>query len=114
MEMGSTFALMVSASPLLAAHVLGMIIDAFGPDHVLWGTDSIWWGSPQWQVEAFRRFTMPEPLMKTFGYRPLTPDVKAQILGLGAARVYGVDPHVHRNPVPPDSVSKLKPAYRNE
>jgi len=80
----------------------------------LWGTDSIWWGSPQWQIEAFRRFTMPEPLMKIFGYRPLTPDVKAQILGLGAARVYGVDPHVHRNPVPPDFVSKLKAAYLHE
>ena len=51
MEMGSTFALMVSSSPLLATHVLGMTLDAFGADHVLWGTDSIWWGSPQWQIE---------------------------------------------------------------
>jgi hypothetical protein len=57
---------------------------------------------------------MPEPLMKIFGYRPLTPDVKAQILGLGAARVYGVDPSVHRNPVPHDFVSKLKAAYLHE
>jgi len=65
---------------------------------VLWGTDSIWWGSPHWQTEALGRFTMPESLMKRFGYRPLTPDVKARIFGLNAARVYGIDPNAHRTP----------------
>jgi predicted TIM-barrel fold metal-dependent hydrolase len=105
---------MVITSPLVCGHVLGMLVQAFGADHVLWGTDSIWWGSPQWQIEALRRFTMPESLMKRFGYRPLTPDVKAQILGLNGARVYGIDPGLHRNPVPPDYVSKLKAAYLDE
>jgi len=113
-ELGSTFGQMVITSPLLCAHVLGMLVQTFGADHVLWGTDSIWWGSPQWQIEALRRFTMPESLMKRFGYRPLTPEVKAQIFGLGAARVYGIDPKAHRNPVPPDYVSKLGAAYREE
>ena len=47
MEMGSTFALMISTNPLLASYVMGMIIDAFGADHVLWGTDSIWYGTPR-------------------------------------------------------------------
>ena len=113
-ELGSTFGQMVITSPLLCGHVLGMLIQALGADHVLWGTDSIWWGSPQWQIEAFRRYAMPEPLMKRFGYRPLTPDVKAQILGTNAARVYGIDPGRHRNPIPPDYVSKLKAAYLEE
>jgi predicted TIM-barrel fold metal-dependent hydrolase len=99
MEMGSTFALMVSSNPLLAAHVMGMIIDAFGTDHVLWGTDSIWWGSPQWQIEAFRRLEMPDDLQKRFGWKPFTADVKRRIFGLNAARVYSVDPKVKRNPV---------------
>ncbi len=113
-ELGSTFGQMVITSPMLCGHVLGMLVQTFGADHVLWGTDSIWWGSPQWQIEAFRRFTMPESLMKRFGYGPLTPEVKAQILGLNAARVYGIDPGAHRNPVPPDYVSKLRAAYREE
>jgi uncharacterized protein len=113
-ELGSTFGQMVITSPMLCGHVLGMLVQTFGADHVLWGTDSIWWGSPQWQIEALRRFTMPEALIKRFGYRPLTPDVKAQILGLNAARVYGIDPSAHRNPVPPDYVSKLRAAYREE
>lgn len=113
-ELGSTFGMTVISSPLLCGHILGMLIRDLGADHVLWGTDSIWWGSPQWQIEAFRRFIMPEPLMARFGYAPLTPEVKAQILGLNAARVFGVDPAAHRNRVPQDYVSRLKAAYLDE
>ena len=111
MEMGSTFAMMVSSSPLLVAYVVGMIIDAFGPDHVLWGTDSIWWGSPQWQIEAFRRLEMPDQLMKRFGWKPLTDDVKRRIFGLNAASVYRVDPEAKRNPMPNDYIEKLRRMY---
>jgi hypothetical protein len=113
-ELGSTFGMTVITSPMLCGHLLGMLIQHLGADHVLWGTDSIWWGSPRWQIEALRRFTMPEPLMARFGYNPLTPDVKAQILGLNAARVFGVDPAKHRSPVPHDYVSRLKAAYLGE
>ena len=112
MEMGSTFALMVSASPVLAAHVLGMIIDAFGADHVLWGTDSIWWGSPQWQIEAFGRLEMPQDLTERFGWKPFTDDMKRQIFGLNAARVYGVDPEAKRNPLPGDYLERLRKLYQ--
>jgi predicted TIM-barrel fold metal-dependent hydrolase len=114
MELGSTFGMLVITNPMLCGHVLGMIIDAFGADHVLWGTDSIWWGSPQWQIEAFRRFQMPEELMKRFGYKPLTKEVKAQIFGLNSARVYGVDVKAKLNAIPNDYVTKLKAEYRNE
>ncbi len=48
------------------------MIDAFGADHVLWGTDSIWYGTPQWQIEAFRRFQIPEALVEQHGYAPIT------------------------------------------
>ncbi len=113
-ELGATFGQMVITSPMLCGHVLGMLIQSFGPEHVLWGTDSIWWGSPQWQIEALRRFTMPESLMKRFGYRPLTSDVKAKILGSNAARLYGIDSSAPRNPVPPDYISKLRAAYLEE
>jgi len=112
MELGSTFGLTVITQPLLTAHMLGMIIQAFGADHLLWGTDSIWWGSPQWQIEALRRLEMPEQLSKQFGYAPLTPEVKRQVFGLNAARLYGVDPAVKRNPIPGDYVDRLKQLYQ--
>jgi len=111
MELGGTFGITVITDPTLCCHVLGMMIDAFGADHILWGTDSIWLGSPQWQIEALRRLQMPEWLAARFGYEPLTVDVKRQIFGLNAAGLYGVDPAARRNPVPEDYVDELKTLY---
>lgn len=108
MELGATFGMTAITLPLLCAHILGMIIEAFGEDHVLWGTDSIWWGSPQWQIEAFKRFEMPESLMNRFSYKPLTTEVKAKILGLNAARVYGIDPKERIKPLPTDAIDRLR------
>ena len=113
-ELGTTFGLTVITAPMLCGHILGMLVQSLGADHVLWGTDSIWWGSPRWQIEAFRRFTMPESLAKTFGYAPLTPEVKARIFGLNAAAVFGVDPGAVLNQVPKDFVSRMKAAYLDE
>jgi predicted TIM-barrel fold metal-dependent hydrolase len=113
-ELGSTFGMTVITSPLLCGHILGMLVQHLGADHVLWVTDAIWWGSPRWQIEALRRFTMPETLMTRFRYAPLTAEVKARILGLNAAKLFGVDPAAHRNPVPDDYVSRLRAAYRDD
>lgn len=114
MDLGTTFGMTVITQPLLCAYMLGLMIQAFGENHVLWGTDSIWWGSPQWQIEAFRRLQMPGVLMKRFGFKPLTNKVKEKILGLNAARVYGVDVKARMNAIPTDYVSKLKEKYRAE
>src|SRR6185369_13396878 len=91
MELGSTFGQLVTTNPTACAHLLGQIVDAFGVDHVLWGTDSIWYGTPQWQIDAFRRFEIPAALVDKHAYAPLTRAAKEQIFGLNAARVFGVD-----------------------
>jgi predicted TIM-barrel fold metal-dependent hydrolase len=114
MELGSTFGQLVTTNPTACAHLLGQIIAAFGADHVLWGTDSIWYGTPQWQIEAFRRFEIPEVLVETHGYAPLTRAVKAQIFGLNAARVFGVDVNAKRHELPQDYLSRIKMAYLEE
>ena len=51
-------------------------------------------------------------LMKRFGYKPLTVDVKRKIFGLNAARIYGVDPKAVRNPMPPDYIDRLRKKYK--
>jgi predicted TIM-barrel fold metal-dependent hydrolase len=112
MELGSTFGHTVVIQPLLCGHILGQILDAFGEDHIVWGTDSIWWGSPQWQIEALRRFQMPKELIDKFGYKPLTKEIKDKIFGLNAARVYGFDAAAKRKAIPADYLSRLKTAYR--
>lgn len=111
-EIGSSFGLAATMQPALAAHLLGQLKDAFGADHIIWGTDSLWWGSPQWQIEAFRRFQIPEEMQKKFGYKPLTPRDKDLVFGLNAARVYKIDVKEKRNAIPADYMSRIKAAYK--
>ena len=114
MELGSTFGQLATNNPTACAHLLGQTVDAFGADHVLWGTDSIWYGTPQWQIEAFRRFEIPQALVDAHGYQPLTRQVKEQIFGLNAARLFSVDVKAKRNELPKDYLSQMKMAYLDE
>jgi len=111
MELGSTFGQLATTNPTACAHLLGQVITAFGADHVLWGTDSIWYGTPQWQIEAFRRFEIPDALIEKHDYAPLTRPVKEQIFGLNAARLFGVDVSAKRNEIPSDYLSRIKMSY---
>jgi predicted TIM-barrel fold metal-dependent hydrolase len=92
-ELGSTWFLMLRR-PAEAAHVLGKLLVALGPERILWGTDSIWYGSPQPLIDAFRAFTIPESFQERFGYPALTPAIKERILSHNARAVYGVDDEV--------------------
>ena len=114
MELGSTFGQLVTSNPTACAHLLGQVIEAFGADHVLWGTDSIWYGTPQWQIEAFRRFEIPQALLESHRYAQLTRPVKEQIFGLNAARLFGVDVNARRNDIPQDYLSRMKMAYLDD
>ncbi|GAB6058090.1 amidohydrolase family protein [Desulfonatronum parangueonense] len=94
-ELGAVFAATSVAHPYLCAGILGTLIKNMGADHVCWGTDSVWFGSPQWQIEALRRFEIPETVQKLHGFEPLGPadgKVKNKIFGENSARLYGIDP----------------------
>jgi len=112
-ELGTVFAFSVITHPEIAGHLLGQLADGFGTDRILWGTDCIWWGSPQWLIEAFRRFQIPDSLQERFGYRPLTGDDKRRIFGLNSAGLYGVDVDAARRAFPDDGLEKIKQAYRD-
>ncbi len=90
-ELGSTWRTVMS-DPTQAAHVLGKLLKQFGPDNVVWGTDSIWYGSPQDQIQAFRAFEITPEFQEQFGYPKLTPAIKEKILGKNSARIYKVKP----------------------
>ncbi|MCH6577614.1 MAG: amidohydrolase, partial [Proteobacteria bacterium] len=89
-DLGATWRLLMR-SPTLAAHTLGKLLKHVGEDRVVWGTDSIWWGSPQDQIQAFRAFQISQELQEKHGYAPITPKLRAQIFGLNAARPYNID-----------------------
>jgi hypothetical protein len=89
--------------PTVAAHMLGQLVKYLGPNRLNFGTDAIWHGAPQWQIEALWRFQIPAEMRARYGYPELTEQVKRQILGLNSARIYGLDPNPRSYaPVPPD------------
>jgi hypothetical protein len=82
-----------------------------GDRNVLWGTDSIWYGSPQDQIQAFRAFEISEELQERHGYPALTKDIKRAIFGLNGAAVYGVDAHDITRKARDDRFGRMKQAY---
>jgi hypothetical protein len=72
---------------------MGVLIKGLGADHVCWGTDAIWTGSPQWQIEALRRLEIPEDMQKRYGFAALggpTDAVKTAIFSGNNMRLYGL------------------------
>jgi predicted TIM-barrel fold metal-dependent hydrolase len=78
--------------PTQAAHVLGKLVKYVGEDNVLWGTDCLFYGSPQPLIQAMRAFKISAEFQERYGYPELTKKIKAKILGLNAARLYDVEP----------------------
>ncbi|MBM3728069.1 MAG: hypothetical protein FJW40_21910 [Acidobacteria bacterium] len=113
-EIGSFFGPLVIANPQLAMHGIGKNIKYYGADHVVWGTDCIWWGSPQWVIEAFKRFQISDEMCEKFGYKKISKEDKAKIFGLNAARLYKIDLKKKRNPLPKDALDHLKDSYLAE
>lgn len=110
-EIGSFFNTLAVQDPVMAMHGMGLNIKTYGADHVVWGTDCLWWGSPQWGIDAFKRFQISDELCEKHGYAKITEDDKAKIFGLNAAKLYGIDVKAQRNALPADALSRIKEAY---
>lgn len=114
-EMGTSFANSATANPRFAAAVVGTWIKGMGADHVVWGTDSVLYGSPQWQIEAFRRLEIPEDMQKKHGFAPLGAAngfIKNQIFGYNSAQIYNLDLHADYSPLPMDKFAEMKREYQ--
>lgn len=90
-EMGSAWALSMN-NAVTAQHYVGKLLKHLGEDNLLWGSECVWFGSPQPQIEAFRALQISQEFQETYGYPALTPEIKAKVLGLNGARLYGIDP----------------------
>ncbi|MGQ0546404.1 MAG: amidohydrolase family protein [Betaproteobacteria bacterium] len=109
-ELGSTWRFLMR-DPEQAAHALGKLVKHCGEDNVLWGTDSIWYGSPQDQIQAFRAFQIAPALREKHGYAEITPALRAKIFGLSAAKVYGISAVEVKRTTKTDEVTKQRAAY---
>ena len=113
-EIGSFFGTLAIANPIMCQHLIGKNVKYYGADHVIWGTDCLWWGSPQWVIDAFKRFQITDEMCEKFGYTKLTKEDKRKIFGLNAAKIYNLDVDAKRNPLPADALSRLKIAYLDQ
>ncbi len=111
-ELGGTFNMTSTYAPEVCMHMLGQMIQVAGADHILWGTDSIWGGSPQSQIERMRRLKISPKLIDTHGYPQLTDAIKSQIFGLNAARLFGIDPAAERQAIKADKLSMMREESR--
>jgi len=115
-DVGQLFAQSTIADPRVSAVMMGQLVKGMGADHVCWGTDAIWTGSPQWQIEALRRLEIPDELQRKFGLSPLGPadgPVKSAIFGGNNARLYDYGPKQMAE-LDGDGISRYKVVYERE
>ena len=112
-DLGQIFAQSTMAEPRLCAYMMGAMVKGMGADHVVWGTDAIWTGSPQWQIEALRRLEIPEDMRRKYGFTPLGAadgPVKGAIFGGNNSRLYGFSP-AQRSALESDKITYWKGLY---
>jgi hypothetical protein len=121
-ELGSVWR-NVMHDPDQAAHLLGKLITYVGPKRIAWGTDSLWYGSPQPEIVAMRRFEFSDKGKEMYGLpyglegdvedprRPAprpSRTIRNGILGRNAARAYNVHAGTRRHAISCDRVQQLR------
>jgi hypothetical protein len=125
-EIGTTWKSAVAGGGDQAAHLLGKLINHVGPKRVTWGTDSLWFGTPQAEIVALRNFEFTAAGKELYRLPhgldgdvedPTRPapspsrTIRNAIFGRNAARVYGVDPDARRTRMSCDEVQKIRDGY---
>ena len=109
-ELGSTWRYLMR-DPDQAAHALGKLFKYVGENNVVWGTDSIWYGSPQDQIEAFRTFQISAELRDQHAYPQITTELRAKVFGLNAAVPYQVSAEEIRRHAAKDAIARARSNY---
>ncbi|MDJ0942208.1 MAG: amidohydrolase family protein [Kiloniellales bacterium] len=112
-ELGSTWRFALR-NPEMAAHIVGKLVKHIGEANVLYGSDCIWYGSPQDQIQAFRSFQISEEFQEAYGYPKMTPELRARIFGLNAARPYGLDVAEILKRARHDDLQRRRAEYRQD
>ena len=111
-ELGSTWRYSMR-DPDSAAHIIGKLVKHVGEKNLLYGSDCIWYGSPQDQLQAFRTFQISDEFQEKHGYPKMTPELRARIFGLNATRPYGVDVDEVLKRARHDAIERRRTEYRD-
>jgi hypothetical protein len=121
-ELGSVWRNVMN-DPDQAAHLLGKLITYVGPKRIAWGTDSLWYGSPQPEIVGLRRFEFTqagkELYRLPYGLEGDVNDptrkaprpertIRNGILGRNAARAYEINPDAQRRKIHCDDVQEMR------
>jgi uncharacterized protein len=77
-------------APRQFAEVLGKLLFWCGEDKIIYGSEAPIW-QPQWALDAFWNFSLPQDLVEGYGYPQLTEQAKRKILGENLLRLHGMD-----------------------
>ena len=77
----------IHTRPRYFAQIIGELLYWIGEDKIQFSSDYAIW-TPKWLVEKFVDFQIPEDMTE---YPALTDTAKKKILGLNAAKMYGLD-----------------------
>lgn len=80
----------IGRAPRQFAEVIGKLLFWAGEDKIIYGSEAPVW-QPQWALQKFWDFELPQDLVEGFGYPPLTEQAKRKILGENLLRLHGMD-----------------------
>ena len=117
-EIGTSFANSAVANPRFAAAFIGQLVNLMGPDNVVWGSDSVFYGSPQWQIEAMRRLEIPDDMFAKNKWKTKLGDadsaVKRKIFAENTARLYKYNIQAAYEGISRDPIALMKQEYEKE
>jgi len=106
-EMGSAWAIAMR-DPIHAQHYIGKMLKYIGEDRLVWGSECVWFGCPQNQIEAFKAFRISDEFREKYGYPEFTDQVRRKVFGLTGAKLYRVDVDKCRYQVSRDVLASRK------
>jgi uncharacterized protein len=80
----------VVRAPRQFAEIMGKLLFWCGEDKIVYGSEAPIW-QPQWALDAFWDFELPQDLIEGYGYPQLTEQAKRKILGENLLRLHGLD-----------------------
>ncbi len=102
----------IQPRPRYFAELMANLLFWIGPDKILFGSDYALW-EPKWLVEKFMAFQIPEDLQAEFGVK-MDMDTRRKILGLNAARLYGMDVDAQMAKIKNDTLSKQAEQFQSQ
>lgn len=90
--------------PRYYAQILSELLYWLNEDRILFGSDYALW-HPKWLIDLFMEMEFPDDIAKETGVE-LTLDVKRKIMGLNAAKLYGINVAARRQALSNDAISQ--------